>query len=57
MTGKRRIELQKRRAARKAAILKASGESSYATKKKWLEARGLFGFQVPAPKPWKRTAP
>ena len=30
--------------------------SNYARKKKWLKSNNVdFGFQVPEPKPWKKT--
>jgi hypothetical protein len=29
------------------------GESTYARKKKFCDRHGVYGFQVPEPKPWK----
>jgi hypothetical protein len=28
-------------------------DSKYGRKKQWLDRKGLYGFQVPEPKPWK----
>lgn len=30
-----------------------AGESKYARKKKWLNSNGMWGFDVPSPKPWR----
>ena len=39
--------------ARKANILKASGNSRYGKKASYLKKHQVFGFDVPEPKPWK----
>ncbi len=42
----------KRRAARAAGQKRPGGKSSYARKAEWLNAHGMWGFDVPHPKPW-----
>lgn len=32
------------------------GDSRYARKRKYLARRGLWGWEVPEPKPWKRAS-
>lgn len=29
------------------------GKSKYARKRQWLTSHGMWGFDVPSPKPWK----
>jgi len=51
---KRRSTLQKNKSARRAAAAAhPSGQSQYGRKKRYCDGKGLFGFQVPDPKPWK----
>jgi hypothetical protein len=54
---KRRTKRQAARAqsrAQKEAGMKApGGASKYAKKRAWLMKNGMFGFDVPNPKPWK----
>ena len=52
---KRTMQSGAKRRRQTAAYRKGSdeGQSKYARKAKYLKARGLFGFQVPEPKPWK----
>jgi hypothetical protein len=49
----RRRELTRQREAKKAAMGNAGQISKYARKHAWCAAHGVFGFQVPEPKPWK----
>jgi hypothetical protein len=52
--GKRRKEVEKKKKARKEAAMKhPSGESQYGRKKRYCESNGVWGFQVPEPKPWR----
>lgn len=50
MPSKRKRSAVKRRASRS---MVGKERSRYARKKKWLAGTGLFGFQVPEPKPWR----
>lgn len=50
MPSKRKSAAKKRRASRS---MVGKGKSRYARKRKWLAGSGLFGFQVPEPKPWR----
>jgi hypothetical protein len=51
--GKRRQLAKDHKAARKeTAMMHPSGESKYGRKKKYCDNHGLFGFQIPDPKPW-----
>lgn len=57
MKGKRRQKLilarQRRRAEKDARMRKMGEQSNYARKKRYLDKNGLWGFEVPEPKPWK----
>lgn len=55
MKSTRRKKILEEKRKRKGNILKASGTSNYAQKRKWLDRHGLFGFQVGFPKPWKTS--
>jgi hypothetical protein len=50
MTRKRR---KKSRRQRYDPDTTPEGDSKYARKRRYLKRHGLFGFQVPEPKPWK----
>lgn len=56
MPSKRRTEQLKkrtqRRAQRKASQLKPGEKSRYARKKEYCDKHGVWGFEVPTPKPW-----
>jgi desulfoferrodoxin (superoxide reductase-like protein) len=42
--------------ARKASIMKRNGgESTYARKRDYCNKHGVWGFEVPEPKPWKKS--
>ena len=52
--GKRRQEIQRKKSLKKTeAYLHGGGESPYARKRDYLKKTGLWGWQVPEPKPWK----
>jgi hypothetical protein len=54
MRGKRRRKLLEAKRQRKAHQVKNPGFTSrYARKKIYLNRIGLFGFDVPEPKPWR----
>jgi hypothetical protein len=50
-SAKRTAQLAKKN-SRKEAVMKGGGTSKYARKSQYLGAKGLYGFQVPEPKPW-----
>ncbi len=54
--GKGRAAKSSERQRRRARMAKegtiGKGCSRYARKRKWLDSNGLWGFEVPAPKPW-----
>lgn len=52
---KRKAQSARKRQRQSAAYREGSGDgqSSYARKSRYLKKAGLFGFQVPEPKPWK----
>ncbi len=51
--GKQRKKDQAKKLKRRTAqYLQGGGDSTYARKKKWLAKNGLWGFEVPHPKPW-----
>lgn len=51
--GKRRLKALAEKRSRKIAAMKhASGMSKYGRKHTYCERNGVFGFQVPDPKPW-----
>ncbi len=56
MKGKRRAAKSGERQRKRARMAKegttGKGCSRYARKKKYLDRNGLWGFEVPAPKPW-----
>ena len=43
---------QQAKAGRFAAAGKRRGQSRYARKAKYCQKNGVWGFEVPAPKPW-----
>jgi len=45
-------ETQKKRRKDMAAYLQEGGESKYARKRKYCIKNGVWGFEVPYPKPW-----
>ena len=47
-----RTAKQQRRARMASEGSIGRGESRYARKRKWLDSNGLWGFEVPHPKPW-----
>lgn len=53
-SSKRTNERAKRRAQRAAGQKRPGGESAYARKRDWLTTHGMWGFDVPHPKPWRR---
>lgn len=48
----RHNERAKRRAQRQSGQKRPGGKSRYARKRDWLLAHGMWGFDVPHPKPW-----
>jgi hypothetical protein len=51
---KRRTRAQQQRAAAKRHRINNPGQKSkYARKAAWLFRHGVWGFEVPFPKPWK----
>ncbi len=52
---KRKAQSARKRQRQTAAFSEGSkgGQSKYARKARYLKKAGLFGFQVPGPKPWK----
>lgn len=42
-----------KRAAKAAAMKNPGFKSKYAIKHRWLSRHGLWGWEVPEPKPWK----
>lgn len=46
-------ERAKRKAAREVGQKRPSGQSNYGRKSRWLNEHGMWGFDVPSPKPWK----
>jgi len=50
---KRHQKRQKRRAERESGQRRPGGKSAYAKKSAWCHAHGVWGFDVPSPKPWK----
>ena len=48
-------ENQRKKRKLTAAYLAGGGESEYARKRAYLNKHGLWGFEVPEPKPWKRS--
>lgn len=52
---RRANERAKRRAQREAGQRRPGGRSNYARKAEWLNAHGVFGFEVPQPKPWRSS--
>jgi len=51
---KKRAERARRNAAKKSRMKSGEKhESNYGKKKAYLYAHGLWGFEVPSPKPWK----
>ena len=54
MKGKKKIEVLQHKKSVKASKMSRPGyKSTYAKKKKFLSQNGGYGFQYPAPKPWK----
>jgi hypothetical protein len=54
---KRNERNQKNSKARRklmAKYLDGGGTSKYAMKKRYCDKNGVWGFEVPAPKPWQR---
>jgi hypothetical protein len=49
---KRRTQAARQKHTRKAST-KPKGKSKYARKRVYCFAKGLWGFEVPNPKPWK----
>lgn len=52
MKRKHRKTLARNRGKPKSDAPKQRARSKYARKRAWLNAAGLFGFQVPEPKPY-----
>lgn len=52
---KRAQERAKRSAARAAGQKRPGGQSAYARKAAWLQTHGMWGFDVPHPKPWRSS--
>ena len=50
---KRARALAAKRAWKAARVGHAEGTSRYARKYKYLHVHGLWGFEVPEPKPWR----
>lgn len=48
-------ENQKKRRKETAAYLAGGGESQYARKKAYCHKNGVWGFEVPEPKPWRKA--
>ena len=46
---------EKRKRKMSAKYLEGGYESNYARKRAYLNKHGLWGWEVPAPKPWKRA--
>ena len=56
MKSKKRITQSARKRQRQSSSYREGskeGQSQYARKVRYLKRVGLFGFQVPGPKPWK----
>jgi hypothetical protein len=45
-----------RKAAKEAAMRKPGKQSNYARKRDYLHKHGLWGWEVPEPKPWKERS-
>lgn len=54
---KRRNRESERKAFKRSANYQnGGGESNYARKRKYCHKNGVWGFEVPFPKPWKKAA-
>jgi endonuclease YncB( thermonuclease family) len=52
----RRTTLSDKKRMKNTAQYKAGGgESQYALKKAYCQKNGVWGFEVPEPKPWKKS--
>ena len=49
----RKLKQARKKAAKLAAMDKAGGKSRYARKHAYCVRNGVWGFEVPEPKPWK----
>ena len=52
---KRSKDGSKKRRKNTAAYKEGGGESQYALKKAYCHKNGVWGFEVPEPKPWKKS--
>lgn len=53
--GKKRLaQLGAKKVRKEAAMKHPGGSSRYGRKVKWCQSHGVFGFQVPEPKPWNK---
>ncbi len=43
----------RKKAAKESGMVRAGHKSRYARKREWCARNGVFGFEVPEPKPWK----
>lgn len=43
------------RAAKQAGMKRPGGKSKYGRKSEWLHSHGMWGFDVPHPKPWRSS--
>jgi endonuclease YncB( thermonuclease family) len=48
LSNKKKYKLSKK-------YLEGEGESQYARKKAYCQKNGVWGFEVPEPKPWKKS--
>ncbi len=53
---RRKKESERKAFKRSANYLDGGGESNYARKKAYCHKHGVWGFEVPIPKPWKRAS-
>ena len=52
----RKTSAATRKAAKAAAMKRPGFQSQYALKRAWLNRSGMWGWEVPEPKPWRKTA-
>lgn len=52
---KRQEQRAKKRGAREAGQRRPGGKSQYARKREYCMSRGVWGFDVPTPKPWRAS--
>lgn len=52
---RRKKESERKAFKRSEAYKNGGGESNYARKRAYCVKHGVFGFEVPHPKPWKKA--